>query len=1496
MGHAGIHRVLGGGLLIILLSSFFKVAIAQDRKSFPHKKEAYLEAIRDFMMDADRGKGKDLIDDRFTPVWNGDKISSAQRKMVYNVSDRMLQERKDAFPHFENYLLAVLSYIKAERSDKGFKKWNEVLVELLKGRNRRKFDEFLEGSRDLFAENIVYRSRSTKWKAETDRYIFKTEQGDPVIRFPDLTLKCYAKGDSSVIYNTQGSFYPSDDKWQGKGGKVTWERAGMDSSETYALLRDYSIRVRSPRFNADSVKFHNPYFDRPLQGELREMVRAGTKGKEARYPRFQSYDARLSIDGIVKGVDYEGGLTMQGAKLRGSGTKDQKAFLFFHRKGKEVLQLSSNNFSIEPDMISSKDARVLIHIEEDSITHPTLRMKFDRKERLLTLIRDDKGLSKTPYYNSYHKLDMYFEALYWNIDDPLMRMGHLKGAAQKKASFESLDYFSKKRYNALQGIVQKRGSHPLAQLQQMTDKVGSNRFRTKEFARHIGLPTKQVHKMILEYSTKGFVQYNAEEKWIKVREKTQDYLKAAKGKKDHDVILINSDMERVKNKTSKQNAQLSLLNYDLTIRGIKRIPLSRTQVVSVYPGDYSVTVKKNRNFTFSGVLAAAKMSFFGKKFSFEYDPFKVNLIEVDSARMTAHQIPSPQNPDSSLARVRSTIEDLEGTVKVSHPKNKSGWKDKKYHQYPIVTNEKRSKVFYDDNFIQGGAYDRSKFYFHMKPFKMDSLDDFDNRAIVFDGKFHSGGILPPFKEELTLQKDHSLGFIREAPKGGFPVYGAGARFDDNIKLSNDGLQGDGTISFKTAEATSQEFTFFPDSTTGIAQTFKNQKSPSDPDVPKVVGQDVKIEYVPQKDVLKASKREKPMSIYSNAKMHGSVELGKDGMKGAGRMSFDNADIMSDEFKFKHMTADADTANLDLSAPSAEKIAFSTHNVNAHLDFKKRKGEFKSNGENSFIEFPENDYICYMDKFNWYMDRNKMELEASEEMKNVTINSDLDLSGSNFYSTHPDQDSLNFMAPKAEYNISEKIIKAKEIPYIPVADARIAPDSGKITIKKNANIKTLENAKILANSITKYHTIKNARVDIKGKHDYDGSGDRIYKDVNGMTTPIHFRKIDVDSTGESYGIGEIPESKDFGLSPHFTYHGKVRLKASKEHLLFDGKVRLVHDCKELERNWANFESRIDPKNVSIPIRDSILSKRDTQITSGVVMNKKERSLYPAFLSKKKDTGDIGIIKANGWLQFDQGTQEFKIANKKKLKQESFPGNLVRLNSKSCQVSGLGRIDHGADLGQISFEPIGSIERNVKKDHYKLKSAVLLDFFMNENAIESMGEKIKKFPNLDAVDVSKGHFEYAMREVVGTKKTDNIISDLTLKGEIKDFPEKLEGKLFLTQLNMVWDPERSSFVSKGPIGIGTIHDQQIFRYVEGKVQIKKSRSGDELKIFLKLDKKNWYYFEYKRGVMQAVSSNDAFNKEIKSTDASDKKYDGDGPDYRYSLGTERKKIRFVNGFNQ
>ena len=62
-----------------------------------------------------------------------------------------------------------------------------------------------------------------------------------------------------------------------------------------------------------------------------------------------------------------------------------------------------------------------------------------------------------------------------------------------------------------------------------------------------------------------------------------------------------------------------------------------------------------------------------------------------------------------------------------------------------------------------------------------------------------------------MMDDYSLGFERETPVEGFPLYGGNAKYNNKIYLSNEGLKGDGVLEYLTSNTTSNEIYFFPDS-------------------------------------------------------------------------------------------------------------------------------------------------------------------------------------------------------------------------------------------------------------------------------------------------------------------------------------------------------------------------------------------------------------------------------------------------------------------------------------------------------------------------------------------------------------------------------------------------------------------------------------------------------------------------------------------------------------
>src|SRR5205085_2235268 len=137
-------------------------------------------------------------------------------------------------------------------------------------------------------------------------------------------------------------------------------------------------------------------------------------------------------------------------------------------------------------------------------------------------------------------------------------------------------------------------------------------------------------------------------------------------------------------------------------------------------------------------------------------------------------------------------------------------------------------------------------------------------------------------------------------------------------------------------------------------------------------------------------------------------------------------------------------------------------------------------------------------------------------------------------------------------------------------------------ERYAKMRTLTDARIIANNVTKYHTIYNASVNVLGRKRYEGSGDYDYVDMNSVKHHMHFDKVAVDTTFQTYADGEIPDASALALSPQFLFKGNVHLTATKEYLNFSGYARPDFRCEKVEKNWIRFSGEINPAFVSIPV--------------------------------------------------------------------------------------------------------------------------------------------------------------------------------------------------------------------------------------------------------------------------------------------------------------------------
>jgi hypothetical protein len=1431
----------------------------------------------------------------FREKWDQEKFGVPEKKIIMAISSEMAKKKIRPYPDHSNFINTLNIFINSRQPQASFFTWSEILLKLLSDKNSRKFTAFVESSGYLFGENLLYKSSTTKWKISSATYKFSFDSV-PKIEFPLSGLTCYANDDSLNVYKTKGTYYPLANLWLAEGGRVNWKRAGQDPEKVYAELGNYKIQMRFSKFDADSVRFtHQKYFPSHIMGRYTDKVLADVTEDKASYPRFYSYDKMIGIKRLFDQVDFLGGFAMEGNRIIGSGNQLMDARLFFKKDGKDFIIVGSDVFVIRPDRINAGSTSVTIYHEDDSIFHPNLQMKYLDDKKELSFTKDDRMPQISPWYDSYHRVEIYCEALYWKLGEPRVSFQVMKGPTKEgKAVFESGSYYSLPRYEKLQGIDE---LNPLISIKKFTEKLKSRNFTLSEFTTHLNIPVEQVENLLLNLSIQGYLVYDSESKRVIVKQKLYDYISAFQGKTDYDGIFFNSYV------SNTANGFLNLETFDLTIKGVNMVVLSDSQQVRLYPENKEIILKKGLDFTFNGRIEAGQFDYFARECSFEYKPFRLNLPSVDSMFFFVFgKTVDPKTGTYPMVRVKTAITNLSGHLLIDDPGNKSGLKT--FPQYPVFSNTNNSFVYWNKSSTQKGVYNKERFYYEVDPFTINGLDDMVTDSLKFTGKLTSAGILPDLNEPLQVRPDHSLGIVKRTDSAGIPVYAGKGILLGKVDLSDRGLRANGTLACLNSKSVSPDYLLLPDSMKTIAKTFDLAEMIDPIELPMVHGDSVWEFWHPYRDSLMIGTTRKQMSMYNDQSgFSGKLALTPALLSGDGMVRIKDAEMDSRGFQFKRRTFDALIANFKIKSYDLADLTISTKNYQTHFDFDQRKGEFKSNIGISTVEFPINKYICSMDRFDWLIDSEEIMLSNERSMipASDTLNLaeliDLKYTGSEFISVLKSQDSLKFFAAKARYHLRTNIINAEEVKILKVADAAIYPDSGKVTIQKDARMNVLERAIVIANTTSRHHQFYNATLSVASRKKYTGVGDYDYLDRTGKKQKIHFDKIKVDTSGQTVAQGVISDSSEFLLSPEFAFKGAVSLNAGEKNMIFDGGFHPVTTCFSDIPQWVRFESAIDPLRVRIPVKFPLKNTDHEPINFGLMFFNKESRISASFFRPKISFSDTTIITAEGFIEYNLPTNEFRIASPEKLNDVSLAGPYLSLNTYNCKLRGEGKLNLSLNSEFLKLESYGIADYFIIPDSTLVHCALAFNFPFSEAGMQRMNDQLNAI-NLPGVKISNTPYAMAVGQLTTKEENEKLKNEIELLGKYKKFPEALERTLFLADVHLKWDTMTKSYVSYGNIGIASVGKNQVNRYVNGIIEFSKKRNGDEFSIYLELAKDEWYFYNYRNRNLMARSSDIKFNDLVMEAVQSGKEQNRvvnlAGKGYQVTVAPEKKKRDFLRKF--
>ena len=1423
------------------------------------------------------------------------KIPATWYDKMAKTCNLMTERNMTAFTHFVPYLNAVAGAAKNGVSDAQFLAWSDFLMDVTDAQKKGDNGGFLKTvdfSRDFFEQGALDVSGGKVWRVDTRNCQFNTEGLRPHVSFGATTVTGIYRGDSVTIRQTSGDYYPLENKWEGKSGKVDWARAALDPAKVYCTFKNYSINLANFGYMVDTVSFvHSDFFKTPQPGRLTDKMVSSADSATISYPRFESYNNEITVKDIAPNVSYTGGFSLYGVKVLGASTlADKGALTFYARDGKtKLLYARSAAVTVKKgEELGAEKAEVSIYFGNDSIYHPQLSVVYKIPKREVRLLRGETGMGKAQFMDSYHKHEFQTDAIFWNLDSSALNLKILSGVGQKPGIYESVNYFQKELMRKIQGY----GNYePLSILRSMVNKYGSHDLNATDFARNIdpNLKEGEIKSLLYNLVEGGFILYNEELGVITVKDKASNYVMANAKKIDYDII-------RIKSAPTTGNDRIDLKNSNIDLKGVEEVPISDSSFVFFRPKNRAISLQKDRNMEFDGLVYAGRMDLYGEKYKFNYAPFTIDLTKVDTLRINVQdsgRVDLYGRP--ILKMLKSKVEGIKGMLEIDAPINKSS--RTRLPQFPRLHSREKSYIYYDDSTVAGGAYNRKSFFFELDPFRLDSLNNFSGDIINWKGTFSSGGILPDLRDSVKIQGDGSLGFVAETPKDGYELYKGKGRYWGKFELKYIGMVGDGRITHSTADFVTHDAHFYPDSMLGttdsisIAKTFEGVKTPA------VKGHNDRIFWKPNTDSMHIymTKKEDPFTMYDDGftSFKGDLLLTKTGLRGNGLLDWNEATLESKDFSFQTMNLSADTSSLNIKS-TGDKVTFKTPNVNAKVDFKTRIGDFVSNQKNIPTEFSYNQYTTAINQFKWYMDEKILDFKAPP-----------DGPGEYFTSTRADQKGLKFLGKRATYSLITSIIRVEQVPEIRIADASVVPDSGVVIIQGEAKMNQLLNATIFADTIKKYHKIEHATVDIYSKQELKAVGEYQYntKDIKQI-----INLTDVSCKKETEGPrrrkevevwrllakANLEEKLNFVLYPDVKFNGDVTLRSINRYLAFKGYAKI--DLKHPKVASSDFFINQDVNPDTLELKyDSVKSSAGNILSAGIHLHPDDEAplMYATVMAPKQEKKDITIFKSTGIITQNKAG-EYLYGNEKKIKEKALRGNLLTYDDKKGLIKTEGKFNLGTNFGVIKTKAVGSGDVLLDSGKYKFNLTFGIDAKMDDK-IQERFEFFMAGDNADAPDLSyeSEKQKKAVYELCGDKEDKKLLQEFESAPVLQKRPKGFNYNMVFSDVNFVYDPDDISLRSVGKIGVAMIGKKVINKKIDGYIEFQYKGGADLFTIYLQTGTKDWFYFEYRPGTLGILSSYDAIGKLIEATAPDKRKVKGEKDRfYLYTMGSANNKADFCD----
>ncbi|NJN78352.1 MAG: hypothetical protein HC803_08520 [Saprospiraceae bacterium] len=346
-------------------------------------------------------------------------------------------------------------------------------------------------------------------------------------------------------------------------------------------------------------------------------------------------------------------------------------------------------------------------------------------------------------------------------------------------------------------------------------------------------------------------------------------------------------------------------------------------------------------------------------------------------------------------------------------------------------------------------------------------------------------------------------------------------------------------------------------------------------------------------------------------------------------------------------------------------------------------------------------------------------------------------------------------------------------------------------------------------------------------------------------------------------GSLLQAEQFIIDKNVNFKGKVELDARYEELNFDGFAK-INVPKLLGAQWFSIDSRINKKNVIIPITKKTRNEDGKLLEVGLRIEYDSTVIYPLVLTPPYSQRDIEVFSAVGIVKPDNAADVFYFGDSSKVLNQTQRGNMATFRNRDGKVTTEGIYTLGEKMKGFQVKAAGQSvsyygQNEVLMDLMiglgfqipdKLMSLVIRDLETNSFDVPEANYKGEYFPN-------------ALAEfVTDDKRLEKVNKELTEYERLFLPKETFEAfTMIFGHVPMVWNSEVQSFLSKGnTLGLAYIKGTPINKQTKAHIEFRMTRQSDEMNIYVESAGGNYYYFNYRitegNGIVSIFSNNTSF----------------------------------------